>query len=93
MNDVLKPIPLCTCPSCGVEMGSALNAAGQEDRGPKPGHRAVCVMCSAVLQFDADMMLRLVDPTTLSETEQRALAEMRAQVEAFWATEAARRGN
>ncbi len=54
-------MPASACPDCGYAVDAA-SAVGHKTK-PAPGDISVCMSCTAILTFDADLHLcRIADP-------------------------------
>ena len=57
-NDTTFDLRSQFCPACFTMVECATNMTGAD--APKPGDAVVCLYCAAVLEFDGNMMLRVI---------------------------------
>jgi hypothetical protein len=58
-------VPLSLCPQCGQKLDGASTPDGPDL--PDPGDVSVCIYCSSILVFDAELKLALPSPAMLDE--------------------------
>lgn len=61
-------MPACKCPWCAAPLDAATDPSG-EDVVPRPGDLTICLHCTNVLHFDAQLVPQRVDQATLDALE------------------------
>lgn len=65
--------PRCAC-VCGHELDRASGVHNAVP--PRPDDLSLCAYCGEVLQFNADLTLRIADPIALAELDENERAEI-----------------
>jgi len=67
-----------TCPACGTTLDAHAAASGNDDVGPRPGDLSLCTRCLAVLMFDRQLRIKIVNAAemaSLTDGERKAVGD------------------